>query len=193
MCWVSRLGFRMGVVSIDAFQVCLKSLPNFHAENPIAFHLIFVTEIRQHFTSNVSQHAKCYSHQAFDMRMRQWGCFIFTAKIQQSFTFSAPARFHDCVYGVYRHAHTVASQIPLKCQNMLIHVAYTGKPMSLGDMDHDNHTAMIVHTIQHEYALTTIALSTYPYYKVKSSHNQKWSLTQPRRFIIQSAQSSTHT
>ena len=35
----------MGVVSIGAFQVCLESLPNFHGENPVAFHLIFMAEI----------------------------------------------------------------------------------------------------------------------------------------------------
>ena len=46
MCWALRFGFRMGVVSIDAFQVCLKSLPNFHGENSVAFHFIFVAEIR---------------------------------------------------------------------------------------------------------------------------------------------------
>ena len=43
--------------------------------------------------------------------------------------------------------------------------------MSLGDMDQDNYTATIVHTIEHEYAPTTITLSTYPYYKVKSFHD----------------------
>ena len=59
---------------------------------------------------------------------------------------------------------------PFKASNMFMHVAYMGKPTSLGDMDHDNHTAMIVHTIEHEYAPMTIALSTYPYYKAKSSH-----------------------
>ena len=58
-----------------------------------------------------------------------------------------------------------------------MHVAYTEKPMSLGDMDQDNHTAMIVHTIEHEYAPTAITLSTYPYYKVKSSHDKRGSLT----------------
>jgi len=46
--------FRNGVVSIDAFQMCLESLPNFHDENLAAFHLIFVAEIRQHFTLNGS-------------------------------------------------------------------------------------------------------------------------------------------
>ena len=45
MHWVLRFGFRMGVVPIDAFQVCLKLLPNFHSENPVAFHLIFMAEI----------------------------------------------------------------------------------------------------------------------------------------------------
>ena len=64
--------------------------------------------------------------------------------------------------------------------------------MSLVDMDQDNHTAMIVHTIQHEYAPTTIALSTYPYYKVKSTHDQKGSLTQPQESTIQSVKSPTH-
>ena len=36
-----ELGFKMGVVSIDAFQVYLELLPNFHNENPAAFHLYF--------------------------------------------------------------------------------------------------------------------------------------------------------
>ena len=49
--------------------------------------------------------------------------------------------------------------------------------MSLGDMDQDNHTSMILHTIYYEYAPTTIALSTYPYYKVKSSHDYRGLLT----------------
>ena len=44
----------MGVVSIDAFQVCLESLPNFQDENLTAIHLIFVVEIRQRFTSDAS-------------------------------------------------------------------------------------------------------------------------------------------
>ena len=59
----------------------------------------------------------------------------------------------------------------LKPTKVLIHIAYTGKPMLLGDMDQDNYTAMIVHIIKHEYAPTTIALGAYLYYKVKSFHN----------------------
>ena len=54
MCWPLRFAFRMGVVSIDAFQLCLELLPNFHGENPTAFLLIFVAEIRQRFTSIAS-------------------------------------------------------------------------------------------------------------------------------------------
>ena len=34
-----------------------------------------------------------------------------------------------------------------KASSILICVTYTGKPMSLGDVDRDNHTTMIVHTI----------------------------------------------
>ena len=45
MCLALRLGFGMGVVSIDAFQVCLELLPNFHSENSAEFRLIFVAEI----------------------------------------------------------------------------------------------------------------------------------------------------
>ena len=39
----------MGVVLIDAFQVCLKSLPNFLGENSATFCLIFVAKIQQSF------------------------------------------------------------------------------------------------------------------------------------------------
>ena len=34
-----------------------------------------------------------------------------------------------------------------KVSSVLIRVAYMGKPVSLGDMDQNNHTMMIVHTI----------------------------------------------
>jgi len=36
---------------------------------------------------------------------------------------------------------------PFKASSMLMHATYTGKPISLDDMDQDNHTAMIVHRI----------------------------------------------
>ena len=40
-----RFGFRKGMILIDASLVCLESVPNFHNENLITFHLIFVAEI----------------------------------------------------------------------------------------------------------------------------------------------------
>ena len=60
--------------------------------------------------------------------------------------------------------------------------SYQGKPklskvsnmltwMSLADMDLDNHTMIIMHTIWHEYAPATVALSAYSHHKVKSTHN----------------------
>ena len=52
MCWALRFGFGIGVVPINAFQVCLKLLPNFHGENSEAFRLIFVAEIWQRFAAS---------------------------------------------------------------------------------------------------------------------------------------------
>ena len=46
MNWALRFGFGKDVVSINASQVCLGSLPNFHSENLVAFHLIFMVEIQ---------------------------------------------------------------------------------------------------------------------------------------------------
>ena len=170
------------MVSIDNFQVCLESLLNFHGKNQATFHLIFVAKIQQHFASNTSQHVKRYSHQAFDMRIQQRGYPIFTTKIQQSFTFGAVWCIgkvsHLCMLLVSTCSYYDVPK-PSKVSSVLMRVAYMGKPMSLGDMDQDNHIAMIVHTIQHKYAPTAIALSAYPLYKVKSSNNQKWSLMQP--------------
>ena len=45
-------------------------------------------------------------------------------------------------------------------------LAYTRKPVY-----QDNHITIIMHTIKHESAPTTVALSAYPHYKVKSSHD----------------------
>ena len=180
MCWALRFGFETGVVLINIFQVCLKLLPNFHNENSVAFRLIFVAEICQLFTSYVLQRAKRYSHQAFNVRIWQWGCPIFMTKIQQSFAFGLQWRTGKvsrlCMQRLSTCSHRDELK-PTKVLNMLIHVTYTGKPMSLGDMDQDNHTAVIMHTIQHEYAPTTVVLSSCPYYKVKSSHDQRGSLT----------------
>ena len=182
MCWALRFGFGIGVVPINAFQVCLKLLPNFHGENSATFCLIFVVEILQCFASDASQHAKHYSHQDFDMRIRQWGCPIFMTKIRQSFASSALWHTDKVSHLCIRHVSTCqhCNELnPFKVLNMLIRVVYTAKPMSLGEMDRDNHTSMFMNTVQNEYAPTIIVLSTYPYYKVKSSHDQKGSLTQP--------------
>ena len=43
--------------------------------------------------------------------------------------------------------------------------------MSLSDIDQDDHTVMIMHTIYCEYAPTAISLGIYPLYKVKSTRN----------------------
>ena len=49
--------------------------------------------------------------------------------------------------------------------------------MSLGDMERDNHTTVIMHTICHEYAPTANVLSAYSCHKVKSTHGQRGSFT----------------
>ena len=151
----------MGVVSIDVFLMCVESLPNFHGENLATFCLIFLAEIWQCIALDASQRIKCYSHQAFDMRIWQWECPIFTAKIRHSFAFGA-------LWCISRSLRLCIRQIstcsycdelkPFKASSKLMRAIYTGKPMSFGDMDQDNHSAMIVHTIQHEYAPTAIRL-----------------------------------
>ena len=169
----------MGVVSINAFQVCLEYLPNCHDKNLASFCLICLAKIRQRFASDVSQHTKRYSHQAFDVRIWQWECPIFTMKIRQSFAFGALWCIGRVLHLCIRHVSTCSNYDelkPFKASSILMSVAYMGKLMSLDDMDQDNHTAMIVHTILHEYAPTPIALSAYPYYKVKSTCNQRGSL-----------------
>ena len=74
----------------------------------------------------------------------------FQAKIWQSFAFGAIWHIdmvsHLCIRHVSTYLHRDETK-PSKVLNILICVAYTAKPMSLGDMDQDNHTAMIVHTI----------------------------------------------
>ena len=62
MCWALRFGLGMGVAPIDSFQVCLKSLPNFHGEDLAAFCLIFVVEIWQRFTLDVEGKSGFVSH-----------------------------------------------------------------------------------------------------------------------------------
>ena len=121
MCWALNFGFKMGVVLINAFQVCLKSQPNFHGKNPTAFHLIFVAKIQQRFASNASQHAKRYSHQTFGVRIRQWGCPIFTAKTWQSFSFDALWRIGKVSRLCIWHVLTCSHRDKLKPSKVLEH------------------------------------------------------------------------
>ena len=80
-----------------------------------------------------------------------------------------------CIWCAIMHRQGFESMYSA-CINMLMRVAYTGKLMSLADMDQDNHTVMITHIIWHEYALTTVALSAYLHHKVKSTHNYEVTL-----------------
>ena len=56
--------------------------------------------------------------------------------------YSALVGFHAYVYG-----SRWDESKPLKASSILTLVVYTRKPMSLGDMDWDGHTTMIVHII----------------------------------------------
>ena len=56
--------------------------------------------------------------------------------------YGALAGFHACVYDLRWDEPK-----PLKASSILTFVIYTRKLVSLGDMDWDGHTAMIVHTI----------------------------------------------
>ena len=117
------------------------------------------------------------------------------AKIRQSFTFGV--LWHTskvsclCIWRVPTYS-CWDEQKPLKASTISKCVTCTRKPMSLDEMDQDDHIMMIMYTIQHEYAPTAIALGTYPFYKVSSTHDQRGSLTQPQESIIQSARSPTH-
>ena len=134
MCWASRFGLGMGVVSINAFQVCLKSLPILHDENLAAYCLIFMAKIQQSFTLDASQHAKRYSYQVFHVRIQQWGCPIFTVKIQQSFTFDVLWRIGriscSCIWRVFTCSYRNEPK-PFKASSMLMSTAYTGNQCHL--------------------------------------------------------------
>ena len=53
---------------------------------------------------------------------------------------------HLCIWRVSTCLHCDEPK-PSKILSMLMRVEYMGKPLSLGEMDQDNHTAMIVHTM----------------------------------------------
>ena len=54
----------------QCFASTLELLPNFYNENLIAFRLVFMTEIRQHFKSGSSWHAQRDPHQAFAVKKK---------------------------------------------------------------------------------------------------------------------------
>ena len=139
----------MGMVPINTFLVHLELMPNFHSENPVAFRLIFVVETQQrlpqvhHSTQNV------LFLPIFRYENMATGCLIFTAKIQQSFAISAlwhTDKVPLCIRRISTYSHRDESK-PFKASSMLMRVAYTRKSVSLGDMDQDNHTVIIVHTV----------------------------------------------
>ena len=72
------------------------------------------------------------------------------AKIQQSFAFGA--LWHTgrvsclCIRCVPTCLYYDKLE-PLKALSILIHVTYTRKPLSLGDMERDDHSVVIMHTI----------------------------------------------
>ena len=152
------------MVFINAVLTHLELLPNFHDENTATFCLIFVVEIRQHFGSGASWHTKYYSHQAFTMRIQQKDA---------PFSWKKSGRVsYLCIW----HASICSYQGKprlTKASNTLMRVTYTGKPMSLVDMDQGNHTVIIMHTMQHEYAFTIVTLNAYPHSKVKSTHDHE--------------------
>ena len=113
MYWVLRFCFRMGMVLINAFQVCLELLPNFHGENSTAFRLIFVAEIWQ-----------CFATDAIFTKLSTWeysnGDTQFSRqksdRISRLARYGTPVGFRVCVYSTYQHTCTVTSQSPSKHQ-----------------------------------------------------------------------------
>ena len=113
-------------------------LPYFHGRNSVAICLRCVIA------------HKTLSSPFFYHENTAMGCPIFKAKIQQSFMFgvlwctSRVSRL--CIQHISTCLHHDKLK-PFKASSMLMRVAYIGKPISLGDIDRDNHTAMIMHTI----------------------------------------------
>ena len=152
----------MGVVLIDAFQMCSELLLNFHGENPVALHLRCVIVHKTLFSQSFRRENMAMGVTHFHDENPVEFCVWWAIAHRQGFASMFMARINmlNC-----------DEPKPFKASSMLMRVAYTGKPISLGEMDQDYHTAMIMHTIKHECAPTTIDLSAYPHYKVKSNHD----------------------
>ena len=146
-----------------------------------------MTKIRQHFAlfrggNPTTFRVRCViAHKilfspSFRCENKAKGCPIFMAKIWQSFVFGALWHTAKVSYLCIWKASVCSYQGKprlTKASNTLTRVAYTGKPMSLADMDRSNHTTIIMHTMWHEYAFTVVTLNAYPHSKVKSTHNHE--------------------
>ena len=169
MCWVLRFGFRVEVVSIDAFQVCLKSLPNFCSENLAAFRLIFMAKIWQRFalfswwkSDSISPYFRGRNLVVLYLRCVIACQTLFLSNFRyENMTIGIPHFYgenstkfriwcgrvsHLCIQRVSTFLHRDEPK-PSKILSMLMCVEYMGKPLSLGEKDQDNLTTMIVHTM----------------------------------------------
>ena len=150
MDWALRFGFKKGVVLIDASLVCLGSVPN------------FTTKIWQHFalfswrkSDNAFPQVRHSTQNAILTKLSLWehdnGGAPFSRqkfnRVSCLVRYSALARFHSCVYGACQHACVRTSSSPSMHQAYWCVLHTLGNWCHLGDMDQDNHFAMIVHTI----------------------------------------------
>ena len=113
-------------------------LPYFRGRNLVALRLKYVIAYQTLFLPS------------FQREITTMGMSHFHGEIRQNFVFGAlwwtNRVSHLCIRCVSTYSHRDEPK-PFKVLSMLMHVTYMGKPMSLGDMDQDNHTTMIVHTI----------------------------------------------
>ena len=97
-------------------------LPYFHGENLAAFRVrCIVARITLSLPSFLDEN-----------KARR--CHIFTTKMQQSFTLGVPQHTSRVSCLCIQHAEAYQST------KHVMHVVYTGKPMSLANIDRSNHT-----------------------------------------------------
>ena len=148
MCCALRFDLGIGMVSIDAFQVCFELLPNFYDKNPTAFCLTLWWK-----SNSALPQMRHNTQNAILTMILMWeygnGNALFSRRkfgiVSRLVRYGAFVGVCVCVYGAYWQAGTMMSRSPSKHQACCI--AYIGKPISLSDMDQDNHTAIIVHTV----------------------------------------------
>ena len=140
----------MGMIPIKAFSMCLESMPNFHGENsaaslpcfcgrnPVVLCLRCIIAHKMLFSPSFCRENMAIGMPHFHGKNPAKFCIRCAMAHQQGFTFVYMARID------MRRAKPPA---PRKVSSMLLHVAYIGKLVSLGDMDRYNNTAMIMHTI----------------------------------------------